>query len=138
MSMFQCARFTERDPRNMRSFNVWMISAMLLFSATTILLGERFLIGGPLAWLLIAATMTLLTGAVFAYIRFLRESDELLRKINMESLALAFGIGLVFMIGWRLAERVGAPHLDVDDPIIVMLLAWGLGQWIGAGRKSTR
>lgn len=134
MSMFQCARYTERDTRNMRTFNIWMIAAMLLFAATTILLGRRFLLHGPLAWLLIVATITLLAGAVATYMRFLRESDELLRKINLESLALAFGIGLVFMIGWRLFERVGAPHLDVDDPIVVMFFAWALGQWLGSRR----
>jgi hypothetical protein len=47
---------------------------------------------------------------------------------------LALGIGMVVMTGYRLCERLGAPPLDVNDPIPFMLLAWGVGQWLGLRR----
>ncbi|HEX2059549.1 MAG TPA: hypothetical protein VHK90_02310, partial [Thermoanaerobaculia bacterium] len=91
---------------------------------------------GALAYGLTAATIVLMTMAARAYVMFLRGADELLRKIQLEALALAFGAGGVFMIGWRLCERLGAPKLDVNDPFVVMAVVWGLGQWLGFRRYA--
>jgi hypothetical protein len=50
----------------------------------------------PLPAIVAAALFTSLLGAgtVLAYRRFLREADELRRKIEIEALALAFGVGV--------------------------------------------
>ena len=55
------------------------------------------------------------------------DCDELERKIHVEALALGFGVGAVWMMGWRLFERAGAPLLDVNDGLLVMLIAYGVG-----------
>jgi len=78
-----------------------------------------------------------LGGAVLAFIRFLREADELLRKIQLEALGVAFGAGAVFTLGYRLCERIGAPRLDVSDGYLVMMIFWTLGQYLGYRRYST-
>jgi hypothetical protein len=31
------------------------------------------------------------------------------------------------MMSWRLLERAGAPELDVNDGLLVMLVAYGVG-----------
>jgi len=41
------------------------------------------------------------------------------------------------MIGWRLCERLGAPKLDVDDPLIVMVVTFAIGQIIGTRRYTS-
>ena len=89
-----------------------------------------------MAWVLTAATILLFTGTVRAYIVFIRNADELLRKIQVEALALSFGTATIFMIGWRLCERLGAPQLDVDDPLLVMVITWAIGQWMGMRRYA--
>lgn len=127
--------FTERDTRNLRIFNYWFFSAMFVFAVATLLLDGRF-VTGSLAWLLPAVVAILGAGSVRAYFNFLRQADELLRKIHLDALALAFGVTAVFMIVWRLCERAGAPKLDFDDPLLVMMITWGIGQWIGMRRYA--
>jgi hypothetical protein len=77
----------------------------------------------------VALLPTLLGAAVvWSYVTFIRRADELLRKIHLEALALGFGAGVVFMLGYRLFERAGAPELDVSDPILVMMLVFTAAQ----------
>ena len=45
---------------------------------------------------------------VVAYRRYLGETDELRRKIEVDALALAFGVGLVGAFSYVLLERAGA------------------------------
>lgn len=86
---------------------------------------------GAIGWALVAAVVGLLVLTLRAYIGFLRNADELLRKVQLEGLAMAFAAGTVFMVGYRLSERLGARRLDINDPLLVMVVAWGIGQWFG-------
>lgn len=127
--------FTERDSRNLRIFNYWAFSAMFAFAGATLLLEGKF-VRGFLAWLLPAVVAILGAAAVRAYFNFLRHADELLRKIQLDALALAFGVTAVFMLVWRLCERAGAPKLDFDDPLMIMVVTWAVAQWIGIRRYA--
>ncbi len=129
--------YTPRDARNLKIFNAWLIGAVLLFATATILLAKE-VIAPPIGWILTIATIVLLAFTARAYIIFLRDADELLRKIQLEALAMSFGATAVFMLGWRLCERLGAPKLDVDDPFLVMTVVWALGQWTGFRRYGMR
>jgi hypothetical protein len=137
MDLTCSALYTPRDARNMRTFNGWLIAGALTFATATILLAKKFIAPAPLGWVLAAATVALLVLAVRAYMIFLRDADELLRKIQLEALALSFGTAAVFMLGWRLCERLGAPKLDVDDPFLLMALVWAVAQWSGFRRYGT-
>jgi hypothetical protein len=74
--------------------------------------------------------------AVASYFRLLRRADELERKIQVEALALGFGAGAVGMMAYRLAERAGAPSLDINDALLVMLLAYAVGVVVARRRYS--
>ncbi|HEX7833240.1 MAG TPA: hypothetical protein VF787_26525 [Thermoanaerobaculia bacterium] len=130
MAATYSALFTPRDSHNYRTFSVWMIGAMLSFVAATILIDGKWIppAGG---WALTILSIVLMLGAMRAYIHFLRNADELLRKIHLNALALAFGVGTVAMMGYRLCERLGAPKLDINDSSLVMILTWALAQWYG-------
>lgn len=127
--------FTPRDAQNYRIFTWWMTGAMLMFAAATILIDGSYIppAGG---WTLTAASVVLMVVSMRSYILFLRQADELLRKVHLEALAFAFGTGIVVMMGYRLCERLGAPKLDVNDASLVMLLCWLAGQWLGARRYA--
>jgi hypothetical protein len=71
-----------------------------------------------------------------SYVAYLRSCDELERKIHVEALALGFGVGAVWMMAWRLLERAGAPQLDVNDGLLVMLGAYGVGVALARQRYS--
>ncbi|HEV7240858.1 MAG TPA: hypothetical protein VGQ36_16590 [Thermoanaerobaculia bacterium] len=127
--------YTARDGRNYRVFTWWMTAAMLTFAAATILIDGNF-IPTAAGWALTTATAILMVAAMRSYIVFLRNADELLRKVHLEALAFAFGAGLVAMMCYRLCERLGAPKLDVNDGGLVLFIVWIGGQWIGARRYA--
>ncbi len=127
--------FTPRDGRNVRIVNAWALALGIAFVAGTILVSQK-LVPPPIGWALPAATAICGIGMLRAYVVFLREADELLRKIQIEGLALGFGVGAVFMLVYRLCERLGAPKLDSSDPLIVLVTAWTIGQWIGIRRYA--
>lgn len=129
-----CADTPERDLRNQRRFVVWCLAWAISFTAATFILVS----GRPLpmaAGLLVALVPTVLgLGAVAAYTRYLREADEFQRRVQLEALALGFGAGILFMMGYRLLMRLGAPELDINDPMLVMLLTWSGWQLVAARR----
>lgn len=127
--------FTPRDAHNYRVFSLWMIAAAIAFMAATLLLDGRF-VPPLLGWMLTALAVSLMLISMRSYVLFLRSADELLRKVHLEALALAFGAGVVAMMGYRLCERLGAPKLDVNDAALVMLVCWVAGQWLGARRYA--
>lgn len=127
--------YTRRDARNYYIYNGWLFGSMVAFAAATILIRGNFVppAGG---WTLTALSILLMLTTMRSYIVFLRYADELLRKVHLEALAFAFGIGMVVMMGYRLCERLGAPKLDVNDAALVMVLCWMAGQWLGARRYT--
>jgi hypothetical protein len=66
--------------------------------------------------------------------RFLREADELVRKIELEGLAIGFGVGVLFLLGYQLLEQVGLPEISAHKTAAVMLFAWLFGQVIARRR----
>jgi len=118
--------YTPRDAQKMRAFNVWFMSAVFFFITSTILISKTTLAQGAVGWALTATTIVLLAIAVRAYLIFLRGADELLRKVQLEAFAASSGAAFVFMLGYRLCERLGAPKLDVNDPVMVMSIAFAV------------
>jgi hypothetical protein len=130
-----CPAFTPRDERNYNNFIRWMTVSMFTFAAATILI-DRGTLPAAAGWSLTVITVALLIAAVHSYTIFLRGADELIRKIHLDALAVAFGAGIVTMMGWRLCERLGAPKLDVNDASLVMLLVWIGWQFLGMRRYA--
>ena len=84
----------ERDKANEKRTNlwagIWIVSLLIAGASTRSSIGPEWLgwtIGG----------LSLIPGAllVMSYLRLLREADELLRKIQLEALAIGFGAGFV-------------------------------------------
>jgi hypothetical protein len=124
------------DRRNLRRFNFWALAWALSFAAGAVLLSTGRIQRGPAAVAVALACAALGVVSIAAYVRFLRGIDELQRQIQLESLALGFGAGAVFMLGYRLLERAGAPALDTSDPVLVMVVVWAVGQWLARRRYA--
>ena len=90
---------------------------------------------GGAAAITVTLLHVLLGGAMmFAYRRFLREADELQRRIQLEALALGFGAALVGAAAYRLLERAGTiGATDASDVIMILAVAYSVGvlavQW---------
>jgi len=127
--------FTPHDSRNYSRFTLWLAAAIVAFVAATMLIDGQW-IPAPAGWALTVVAVALIVATVRAYVHFLRNADELLRKVHLDALAFAFGAGAIGTMGYRLCERLGAPKLDINDGFLVMMLIWIAGQIVGARRYA--
>ena len=125
---------TETDRRNLYRFIAWTFAWALSYVAASWSLKADWELAAPLTWFLVAAPSAIAVIAVFSYLRFLRMADELLRKIQLEGLALGFAVGVMFITGYQLAEAAGASQLQTDHIILVMIFSWTAGQLHGMWR----
>lgn len=125
---------TETDERNRRVFSIWCYIYGVGISA--VILTAHFFpeISGPFAWLLAMIPVALGMAALRAFLRFLREADEFIRKVQLEGIAVGFGAASIFCIAYFALELFGAPRL----PLVVATLPMGLGWVVGALRVASR
>ena len=71
--------------------------------------------------------------AISAYVRYLGSSDELDRRIALESLAIAFGATAAITFAYGFLENVGLPHIN-------WLWVWAVmgASWIAGGLYARR
>jgi len=131
-----CSSSTPRDTRNQLRVMLWSFVWALSFAAVTLIVKRAW---WPFGLTLAAGLGTSLFGiaTVLAYRRFLHETDELRRKIEVEALSLAFGVGIIGgMTYWLLAVMGAVPALDFYLVLIVMFLVHPLGVFLGRRRYS--
>ena len=124
-----------RTTRNAIAFAIWMC----LFAAS-------FLAGH---WLLAAtdwkpegavgigfSLLPLIPGLIAfrAYLKFFREADELMRKIQVDGVVFAFGAVMLFWGVIQLPEHVWLSKVSADMVASVMLIAWSLGTVLASWR----
>jgi hypothetical protein len=128
----------QRDRQNRRRSTIWALGWALSFAATTLLATKKWL-ALPLSATVAGVVATTLFGvmAVLSHRRYLREADELRRKIELDALALAFGVGLVGGLSyWLLMVSSVVSSEGFAYVFTAMLLAHPLGILIGQKRYS--
>lgn len=113
------------DCRNSRRFN----RLVLLWGGAYVALHFAFEftdLAGPLAWTLMAVPVLLSVIAIRAFMRLMREADELMRRIQLESIAAAFAVGIILHLGIIELGWLGVPVLSLFQQmtIFVMLLTY--------------
>lgn len=125
----------ERDRRNRRRVDAWALAWALSFVAVTFAITRD---GLPAAWIriaLIAVTVALAVVTLLAYRHYLREADELRRRIELEALALAFGVGVIGGVTYWLLELAGiVAEARLLDVVTAMMLTHPLGILLGNRR----
>lgn len=125
-----------RDRRNHRLVTLWSAIWAISFVAATLAIKKEWLVSGAAV---AAGVVTALFGiaTLLAYRRFLRETDELRRKIEVEALALAFGIGVVSgLTYWLLLEGGLVPGKGFGFVFAAMLLVHSVSVAIAVRRYS--
>ena len=125
---------TAADHRNIRLIWIWSLVWMVGFAAAVIPLTSFPQLRGPFAWLLAMIPIALGVPLIGALLRFLREADEFMRKVQLEGIALGFGAGSVFCVGYHTLEMVGAPHLPMVFAVVPMSVGWAVGSFLVASR----
>lgn len=131
-SVFDYGHGSESDRRNQRWFIALFAAWALSFVGANRALRLDTL-QSPTSWLVAIAPVVLGLVAVFLYLRMLRGMDELMRRVQLEGLALGFGVGVVFVAGYGLLELAGAPGWG-NKPLAVMMFAWTAGQMLAIRR----
>lgn len=125
---------TPRDRRNLYRFAALLAAWTAAFVGGMALIERDVVPDGPIAWGLAALNLALAVAALLAYVRYLREADELQRRIHLEALALGFGGGWLAVAGYRLFELLGSPYVDRGSVIFVMAILYTLGIVLGQRR----
>jgi hypothetical protein len=122
------------DRRNQYYFLAWVLLWAVGFVAVAWAQRPDVGLEGGAVWAVAAAPLALSIPPLLAYLRFLRMTDELLRKIQLDGLALGFGAGLIVALGYPFLERAGAPELGSSGIAMTMLVSWAVGQLVGIAR----
>jgi hypothetical protein len=105
----------------------WALGWAVAFVGASWFLRSDPAISAGATWIVAAAPNLLALGVVVVYLRFLRDADELVRRIQLEGLAFGFGVGVVFSMGYQLLEGAGAPNLSLSDLAGIMMFAFVVG-----------
>jgi ABC-type multidrug transport system permease subunit len=111
--------------------------AMIIYAV--VLLASVFLTkhGPPSAWWRIPLALVPLIPVFFAlraFLRFFSRLDELQRRIQLEALALSFGVTCVVTWSYGLLEYVGFPDVSLIWVPPFMLLFWSISVHIASQR----
>jgi hypothetical protein len=109
-----------RNCRNQRLVILWSLVWMSSWVGVTLALKSGWLAAGAPGIVAALVSACLGIGTALAYRRFLNEADEVQRQIELEALALGFGVGLVGGFAYWLLERSGAVPTSKSDLLYVL------------------
>jgi len=125
---------TPRDRRNLRAFNLALFAMALCYVGASAALRWHERVPAAVPWVLFVLATIFAVDAARRYLVYLRQTDELLRRIQTEALAIGFGAGAASSLLFPLAEKLGVPGVDGRSVALVMILAWSAGSWAGMRR----
>jgi hypothetical protein len=125
---------TEADDRNIKVFALWCFLWAAGFVLVVYLVKHFPEVLGPISWALAPVPIVLGWPVMRAFLRYLREADEFTRKVQLEGIAMGFGAGLLFGMGYYTLQQFGAPPLPIIAAIVPMVFGWAFGSLLVASR----
>lgn len=125
---------TDAEQRNLRSVRIWCLVWAIGLLAVTTAIDALPDLQRSFAWLLAIIPAALSLPALLANVRFIRQADEFMRKVQLHGIAIGFATTFIFCMGYHTLERVGAPHLPVIFAAVPLALGWATGSFIVAFR----
>ena len=122
---------TPRDAKNMGRFLLWLVAAMLAYLAASTAVRHRATLPRLVPWVLLVTAAVLALAAVWRYVIYLRQADEMVRKIEIEALAVGFGAGAVLSLLAPLVATLGLAWLDQYAVAAAMMLSWAAASGLG-------
>ena len=124
---------TQKDRLNNRRFVVYSFCWSVVFVAAGAMQKHMDL---PGAWRWAVALLPAVPAilAIAAYLRFLREADEMVRTIQFHGLAWGFGAGVLVNIAIQAPYHSGSFNLGSNFGLMAMMLGWTIGQLVAAGK----
>ncbi|MGH8373153.1 MAG: hypothetical protein ACRETO_10520 [Gammaproteobacteria bacterium] len=120
---------TPLSPKAVTHRYLWELGFAMVAYVGVILLSAHWLRGMPASGfkLLIALLPLLPLAFVFlAVIRFVRHTDEMLRRLHVQAFAIAAGVTAFLALTYGCLEMAGFPHLSAWWTFVCIDLVWGL------------
>ena len=130
-------QLTPRDRRNQQRVLIWLFVWVVSWVVANIMVKE-----GWASSTVSVAAVTLLSATLgivmmLAYWKFLREADELQRKIQLEALAIGFGVGLIGAFTAHLLSRAGlVTSIEISEAATIMMIAYAVATIVGERRYA--
>lgn len=96
----------------------WLATLALARFGPDLLWGEQ----PVLSWIAIGLNVAVGIGWIVAHARYLRGVDELWRKIMLDAIAVALGVGLVGGFAVAAAEHAGVVGFDADIALLSVVM----------------
>jgi hypothetical protein len=125
---------TEADDRNLKAFNGWCFLWAAGFVLVVFLVKNFGDALGPIPWVLALVPIALSFPVMRAFLRYLRQADEFTRMVQLEGIAMGYGAGFLFGMGYYTLQQFGAPPLPIIGVVVPMALGWALGSLLVASR----
>jgi len=125
-----------RTIRNTARLGVWTGAWLLTMAVATF---GPILLWPSNKWLTVLVVVVNLAvglGMIAANKRHLQGLDELQQKIQLEAIALALGIGLVFGLGYSTLDVTNVIDFDAEISHLVILMGLTYGAGVFAGRRK--
>ena len=128
---------TERDRKNQRHIILWSLAWIVPFLGVNLAIENGWIDNDALAFAAILAVTALGMGVLLAYRRFLSNADELMRKIQLDALALTVGVGVVAGFSYTLLESAGiVADAEAMTLVMVMVITYIAGIVAGLRRYA--
>lgn len=130
-----CRNATPKDRRNARRALWWLLAWAVSFVAVSFGLKEAWMSGSVARYAAVSLSIVIGLVAVLAYVRLVREADELQRKIQLEAMALGFGGAFLGNFALALLQHAGL-SVDPGDQFLVAVVFYMIGVILGASRYA--
>lgn len=131
----RCSEHTSPDLRNSLQLAGLILLWAIGFAVASQMLKRDLPAAGPAYWAAFIVPLMLAAAVVWRFRRFLAESDELQRHIQLRALAAGYGGTFVVVTGHQMLERMGVvPAGDPADVLVVMAVCYSLASLIGWSR----
>lgn len=129
-----CGIQTPHDRRNQITLLRWILGFGITFLAA-VWLSETGRVGdgGPGIGLALVPS-AFAAGAIWSYMRYVREADELARTIQLQAIATGFGVTIGFLVLYPLFEQAGAPAAGLYEAAVIGMCAFAGGELIATAR----
>lgn len=127
---------TPEGRRATRYYIFWSMAWAFSHVGATWLLRSRGPHPGWIEALVIAFPLGLSLVMLGSFLQVLQRADELMRKIQVDALALGFGVMVLVAFGNSLLESAGSSTLDLDLLATLGIAGYGLGVLAGLFRHK--
>ena len=136
-SSSNCGGFAARNKKNTLRLGywtgAWLITMAIAVFGPVLVWQDKVLTGAA-----IVINVAVGVGMIIANKNHLGGLDELQQKIQLEAMALALGVGLIFGLGYSTMDVTNFISADAEISHLVMLVGLTYGAGVILGRRKYR